>query len=56
VSARAAKPEGIAMLENDSMLVVFDDDGRRKSLDQAPETFPLRQTESVFVTVRPARP
>jgi hypothetical protein len=50
------KPEGVTVLGNDSMLVVFDDDGRRKSRSYAPATFALDQNQGVFSVIRPLPP
>lgn len=47
----AHKPEGLALLNDGSALVVFDDDGDRKSMRRGLETFPLEQYESVFTIV-----
>jgi hypothetical protein len=47
------KPEGIAMLDNHSMVVVFDDDGKRKSRRYAPKTFALDQNQAAFTLIRP---
>jgi len=49
----AHKPEGITDLGDGSLLVVFNDDGPRKSPIWAPRTFALEQNEAVF-TVLPA--
>lgn len=50
----AHKPEGIAILapETNTALIIFDDDASRKSVDRAPDTFPLRQSESVFTVLK----
>jgi hypothetical protein len=50
----AHKAEGIAPLFQDSeaVLVIFDDDASRKGVDRAPDTFPLHQNESVYVTLK----
>lgn len=50
VLATAHKPEGLAFIEpgSDTVLIVYDDDASRKGVDRAPDTFPLRQNESVF--------
>jgi hypothetical protein len=51
------KPEGVGRTLDGSLLVVFDDDASRKSMDLAPSTFPLEQNESVFAAIGPhARP
>ena len=47
------KPEGVGRTIEGSLLIVFDDDARRKSLDDAPATFPLEQNESVFAVIGP---
>jgi hypothetical protein len=44
------KPDGITH-DNGSVLIVFDDEGRRKSRQWAPRTFPLGQNEAVFAVV-----
>ncbi|HVT06807.1 MAG TPA: hypothetical protein VHO67_05100 [Polyangia bacterium] len=44
----AHKPTGITDIGDGSLLVVFDDDGQRKSPIWAPRTFALEQNESVF--------
>ena len=49
----AHKPAGITDVGDGSLLVVFDDDGQRKSPIWAPRTFALRQNEAVF-TLLPA--
>lgn len=50
----AHKAEGVAPLFQDSgaFIVIFDDDAARKSVDRAPDTFPLNQNESVYLTLR----
>lgn len=55
VSVFTHKPEGITMLENHSMIVVFDDDGKRKSRRHAPKTFALDQNQGAFTLIRPLR-
>ncbi|MFM9976422.1 MAG: hypothetical protein ACKVOP_00045 [Sphingomonadaceae bacterium] len=54
VTAAAHKPEGVALIERDSdtVMLVFDDDAKRKALDRAPDTFPLRQNQSVFTVFK----
>jgi hypothetical protein len=47
----AHKPEGVADLADGAMLIVFDDEGHRKSRTWAPDTFALNQNESVFAVV-----
>jgi hypothetical protein len=44
----AHKPAGITDIGDGSLLVVFDDDGQRKSPIWAPRTFALEQNEAVF--------
>jgi hypothetical protein len=44
------KPDGVTH-DNGSVLVVFDDEARRKSVEWAPKTFPLGQNEAVFAVV-----
>ena len=44
------KPDGVTHDEG-SVLVVFDDEARRKSRQWAPKTFPLAQDEAVFAVV-----
>jgi len=44
------KPDGVSP-DDGSVLVVFDDEGKRKSSQWAPRTFPLAQNESVFAIV-----
>ncbi|HVY40666.1 MAG TPA: hypothetical protein VHM31_22160 [Polyangia bacterium] len=44
----AHKPTGITDIGDGSLLVVFDDDGQRKSPIWAPRTFALEQNEAVF--------
>jgi hypothetical protein len=47
----AHKPEGMTLLKDGRVLIVFDDDGKRKSLSSAPDTFPLEQNEAVYTIV-----
>lgn len=47
------KPEGVTVLDNDSIVVVFDDDSSRKSREYVPDTFALSQNQSVFTVIRP---
>lgn len=50
----AHKPEGISPLTSDSdtVLIIFDDDAVRKSIDRAPDTFAVNQRESVYLTLK----
>ncbi|MEP6652611.1 MAG: hypothetical protein ABJA82_04600 [Myxococcales bacterium] len=45
------KPEGLALLNDGTGLIVFDDDGSRKSMHRGLESFPLEQHEAVFTVV-----
>jgi hypothetical protein len=44
------KPDGVTH-DNGSVLIVFDDEARRKSVQWAPVTFPLAQNEAVFAVL-----
>ena len=44
------KPDGVTH-DDGSVLIVFDDEAWRKSIQWAPRTFPLAQNESVFAVV-----
>ncbi len=52
VARFAHKPEGVTMLDDGAALVVFDDDGDRKSRAAAPGSFALDHEESVYAVVR----